>query len=151
MLTHLVETALRENKDLRIATTRVEEFFGRYFATRGNQFPFVAGGGSAGREGPIAQISAALGSTVASLFKMTDAQRRLFLLCGMAGGIGAIFRAPLGGAIFAAEVLYLADFEAGVLIPAIISSVVRATPVSGRDGHVRRAVDLELLKEKLGL
>jgi len=45
VLNSLVATALQENMDLLIATARVEEFFGRYFATRGNQFPFVAGGG----------------------------------------------------------------------------------------------------------
>ncbi len=84
----------------------------------------IGTGGSAGREGPIAQIGAALSSMLSDLFRLGDTQRRLFLLCGLAGGIGAIFRAPLGGAIFAAEVLYIADFEAGALIPAIISSVV---------------------------
>jgi multidrug efflux system outer membrane protein len=51
VLNNLIDTALRENKNLRIATARVEEFFGRYFATRGNQFPFAGASGSAGREG----------------------------------------------------------------------------------------------------
>jgi multidrug efflux system outer membrane protein len=50
VLNSLVATALRENKDLLIATARVEEFFGRYFSTRGGQYPFVGAGGSASRE-----------------------------------------------------------------------------------------------------
>jgi multidrug efflux system outer membrane protein len=50
VLNSLVATALRENKDLLIATARVEEFFGRYFSTRGEQYPFVGAGGSASRE-----------------------------------------------------------------------------------------------------
>jgi multidrug efflux system outer membrane protein len=50
VLNTLVATALEENKDLLIATARVEEFFGRYFSTRGGQYPFVGGGGSASRE-----------------------------------------------------------------------------------------------------
>ena len=57
VLNGLVETTLQGNRDLRIATARVEEFFGRYFATRGDQFPFASAGGSASRvsvteEGP---------------------------------------------------------------------------------------------------
>ena len=50
VLNSLVATALQENKDLLIATARVEEFFGRYFSTRGDQYPFIGGGGSASRE-----------------------------------------------------------------------------------------------------
>ena len=50
VLNGLIQVALKENKDLRIATARVEEFFGRYFSTRGDQFPLVGGGGSASRE-----------------------------------------------------------------------------------------------------
>jgi len=50
VLNSLVATALQENKDLLIATARVEEFFGRYFAVRGDQYPFIGGGGNASRE-----------------------------------------------------------------------------------------------------
>jgi multidrug efflux system outer membrane protein len=50
VLNSLVATALQENKDLLIATARVEEFFGRYFAVRGDQYPFIGGGGSGSRE-----------------------------------------------------------------------------------------------------
>jgi multidrug efflux system outer membrane protein len=50
VLNGLVAAAIQENKDLRIATARVEEFFGRYFSTRGDQFPLISGSGSAGRE-----------------------------------------------------------------------------------------------------
>ena len=50
VLNDLVATALQENKDLLIATARVEEFFGRYFSTRGDQYPLAGGGASALRE-----------------------------------------------------------------------------------------------------
>lgn len=66
----------------------------------------IGTGGSAGREGPIAQIGAGFGSFIASKLRLTSADRRILLLAGMAGGIGATFRAPLGGALFAVEVLY---------------------------------------------
>ena len=85
----------------------------------------IGTGGSAGREGPIAQIGAGFGSFIASKLKLSAADRRVLLLAGMAGGIGATFRAPLGGALFAVEVLYKnPEFENEGLIPAIISSIV---------------------------
>ena len=84
----------------------------------------IGTGGSAGREGPIAQIGAGFGSFIASKLKLTPSDRRILLLAGMAGGIGATFRAPLGGALFAVEVLYKnPEFEHEGLIPAIISSI----------------------------
>jgi chloride channel protein, CIC family len=80
-------------------------------------------GGSAGREGPIAQIGAGFGSWIATKFGLSARDRRIMLLAGTAGGLGAIFRSPLGGAITAIEVLYSEDFESEALIPSIISSV----------------------------
>ncbi len=85
----------------------------------------IGSGGSAGREGPVAQIGAGFGSFLADLLKLPDKDRRLMLLAGMGGGIGSIFRAPLGGALFATEVLYREpDFEYEGIIPAIISAIV---------------------------
>ncbi|MEJ2471094.1 MAG: chloride channel protein [Desulfuromonadales bacterium] len=84
----------------------------------------IGTGGSAGREGPIAQIGAGFGSFIASKLKLTSTDRRILLLAGMAGGIGATFRSPLGGALFSVEVLYKnPEFEHEGLIPAIISSI----------------------------
>ena len=84
----------------------------------------IGSGGSAGREGPIAQIGAGFGSTLASFLKLSDSDRRIMLICGTAAGIGSIFKAPLGGAIFAIEVLYKSDMETEGLVPAFISSTV---------------------------
>lgn len=85
----------------------------------------IGTGGSAGREGPIAQIGAGFGSFVASKLGLSAIDRRILLLAGMAAGIGATFRAPLGGALFAVEVLYRdPDFEHEGLIPCIISSII---------------------------
>ncbi len=84
----------------------------------------IGTGGSAGREGPIAQIGAGFGSFIASKLKLSPSDRRILLIAGMAGGIGATFRSPLGGALFAVEVLYKnPEFEHEGLIPAIISSI----------------------------
>lgn len=82
-------------------------------------------GGSAGREGPIAQIGAGLGSALAGWLGLSARQRRTIMVAGMGAGIGAIFRAPLAGALFAAEVLYgNMDLETEVVAPAILSSIV---------------------------
>ncbi len=82
-------------------------------------------GGSGGAEGPIAVIGAGFGSYLAQRLRLTDTERRVLLAAGLGAGIGAFFRAPLAGAIFAAEVLYREpDFEAEVLIPAFFSTVV---------------------------
>ncbi len=85
----------------------------------------LTSGGSGGREGPIAQIGAGFGSFLATRLKLSDRQRRIMLAAGMGAGVGSIFRAPLAGALFAAEVLYRdPEFESEVIIPAGISSVV---------------------------
>jgi chloride channel protein, CIC family len=84
----------------------------------------IGTGGSAGREGPIAQIGAGFGSYLSHVLRLSDEEKRILLLAGAAGGIGAIFRSPLGGALFAVEVLYKRDFEAKALIPALVSSIV---------------------------
>ncbi|NKB68715.1 MAG: CBS domain-containing protein [Candidatus Latescibacteria bacterium] len=84
----------------------------------------LGSGGSAGKQGPLAQIGAGLGSWVGTRLKLAADQRRILLLAGTAGGLGAIFRAPLGGAITSVEILYRRDFESSALIPCIISSIV---------------------------
>ena len=82
-------------------------------------------GGSAGREGPIAQIGAGVGSCLATAMKLSARDRRILLAAGMGAGVGAIFRAPLAGALFAGEILYRdAELEADVIMPAAVSSSV---------------------------
>lgn len=82
-------------------------------------------GGSGGREGPIAQIGAGFGSFLATKLKLTDRDRRIMMAAGIGAGVGSIFRAPLAGALFAAEVMYRdPEFESEIIIPAGISSVV---------------------------
>lgn len=82
-------------------------------------------GGSGGREGPIAQIGAGFGSLLANLLRLRPADRRVLMAAGMGAGIAAVFRAPLAGTMFAAEVLYRSpEFEPEVIIPAGIASVV---------------------------
>ena len=87
----------------------------------------IGSGGSSGREGPVAQIGAGLSSVLGNIFHLSPEDRRIAVTVGMGAGIGAIFKAPLGGALLAAEILYLQDIEIEVLIPAIISSTIGYT------------------------
>ncbi len=98
----------------------------------------IGTGGSAGKEGPIAQIGAGFGSTLATMLKLSIRDRRILMLAGVAGGIGAIFKAPLGGALFAAEFLYREpDFEHDAVIPGVISSVTAYSVFTAIEGHGR--------------
>lgn len=83
----------------------------------------IGTGGSAGREGPAAQISAGFGSLFARGLNLSAGERRMCVLIGMGAGIGAIFRAPLGGAVLASELLYRDDIEADALIPSLVASI----------------------------
>jgi len=85
----------------------------------------IGTGGSAGREGPIAQIGAGFGSFLSGWLKLSDWERRMLILAGAAGGVGAVFRAPLGGALFAVEVLYASTaIEFSAIVPCVVASVV---------------------------
>ena len=85
----------------------------------------IGSGGAAGREGPTAQISVGVGSILADLLRLPDEERRILVLAGMSAGLAAIFRSPLGMAIFAVEILYSGmAFETEALIYTIIASVV---------------------------
>jgi chloride channel protein, CIC family len=85
----------------------------------------IGSGGSAGREGPTALIAAGFGSIYASLLSRPERERRLLVLMGMAAGLSAIFRSPIGTAIFAVEVLYSGmDFEAEALMYCMLAAIV---------------------------
>ena len=85
----------------------------------------IGSGGAAGREGPTAQISVGVGSMLADLLRLPDEERRVLVLAGMAAGLAAIFRSPLGMAIFSVEILYSGmAFETEALIYTVVASVV---------------------------
>ncbi|MBV8083519.1 MAG: chloride channel protein [Chloroflexi bacterium] len=87
----------------------------------------IGSGGSGGREGPTAQISAGFGSLLGRWLKLDAHDRRIAVATGIGAGIGAIFRAPLGGAVLAAEILYKDDLEPEAIIPGLVASVVGYT------------------------
>jgi CIC family chloride channel protein len=84
----------------------------------------IGSGGVAGREGPTAQISVGLGAIFARLLRLRGQERRILLLASMSAGLAAVFRAPLGMAIFGVEILYSGMvFESEALIYTVISAV----------------------------
>ncbi len=82
----------------------------------------IGSGGSGGREGPAAQISAGFGSLITRRLNLTDEDGRIAVSLGIGSGIGAIFGAPLGGAVLAASIVYREDFDYRALIPGFITS-----------------------------
>jgi chloride channel protein, CIC family len=90
-------------------------------------------GGSVGREGPIVQIGAALGSSLGQLLRVPESRLPLLVACGAAGGISATFNAPIAGVVFALE-LILRDVGAesfGVVVPSSVVAAVIGRAVFG--------------------
>lgn len=81
-------------------------------------------GGAGGREGPTMQIGGALGSAVGRALHVSARERRILLVAGVAAGISAVFRTPLGAALLAVEILYRDGFESDALVPSVLSSVI---------------------------
>ena len=85
----------------------------------------IGSGGAAGREGPTALIAAGFGSMYATWLKRPEREKRLIVLMGMAAGLSAIFRSPIGTAIFAVEVLYSGvEFESEGLLYCMLSAII---------------------------
>ena len=87
----------------------------------------IGSGGSVGREGPIVQIGAALGSTMGQWLHQSERRIRTLVACGAAAGIAATFNAPMAGVMFALEII-LAEFGtlqfATVVVASVTASVV---------------------------
>ncbi|HMR64698.1 MAG TPA: chloride channel protein, partial [Anaerolineae bacterium] len=87
----------------------------------------IGSGGSAGREGPIVQVGAALGSTAAQLLRLGPERTITLVACGAAAGIAATFNAPIAGVIFAMEVIlgeFTTHYFGMVVISAVTASIV---------------------------
>jgi H+/Cl- antiporter ClcA len=81
-------------------------------------------GGSVGKEGPAAQIGAALTSAFADLLRLRDEDRRRLVICGISAGFAAVFGTPVSGALFGVEVLYLGRLDYTVIFPAMVAGIV---------------------------
>jgi len=84
----------------------------------------LAFGGSVGKEGPAAQIGAALTSLFADILRLRDEDRRRLVICGISAGFAAVFGTPVSGALFGIEVLYLGRIDYTVIFPALVAGIV---------------------------
>jgi len=82
----------------------------------------IGSGGSVGREGPIIQIGAAFGSTLAQWTRLPEWQRTTLIAAGAGGGIAATFNTPMGGLLFAVE-LIMTEISARTLVPVVLAVV----------------------------
>ena len=94
----------------------------------------LGSGGSAGREGPIVQIGAALGSAVGQICKVSESHMRTLVICGAAGGIAAIFNAPFAGVFYGTEVL-LQEFEARAISVIVLTAVTASVVIRMLEGN----------------
>lgn len=79
-------------------------------------------GGSVGLEGPATQIGASISSFLAQKLKMDEMDKRRLVVCGISAGFVSVFGAPIGAAIFAAEVLYIGKISYLSLLPSLVAS-----------------------------
>lgn len=83
----------------------------------------IGSGGSVGREGPIVQIGSAFGSTLGQVIPMQTRDRVTLIAAGAGAGIAATFNAPLGGVVFAIELLLVSVNARNLLVVATATAV----------------------------
>lgn len=90
----------------------------------------IGSGGSAGREGPIAQIGASVSSVVGQLLHLDERSLKLMVMAGASAGISGTFKAPIGGALFGLEVLNKRIRTADLVVMTLASIVGYAASVA---------------------
>ncbi len=84
----------------------------------------LASGGSAGKEGPCAQIGAGLASVFATLARLPEKDRKKLVICGISAGFATVFGTPVAGALFGIEVLVLGQMMYDVMFPSFVAGIV---------------------------
>ncbi len=81
----------------------------------------LAVGGSAGKEGPGAQIGAGTASWVSDVLRFSKKDRRKLVICGISAGFATVFGTPIAGAIFGVEVLIVGSIKYDLLLPSFVA------------------------------
>lgn len=81
-------------------------------------------GGSVGKEGPCAQMGGGLASIISDILHLDDADRKKLVICGISAGFASVFGAPVAGAIFGIEVLYIGSIFYDALLPSLIAGII---------------------------
>jgi chloride channel protein, CIC family len=105
----------------------------------------IGSGGSVGREGPIVQISSALGSTIGQVFRLSEDKTRILIACGAAGGIAATFNAPIAGIFFGLEIIlreYGTRYFSSVVLSAVAATVISRTFLGSNPAFVTPPYEL---------
>lgn len=84
----------------------------------------LAAGGSAGKEGPCAQIGAGISSTLAGWLHFDETDRKKLVICGVSAGFATVFGTPVAGALFGVEVLAIGQLQYAVLFPSFVAGIV---------------------------
>ncbi|MEW6052943.1 MAG: chloride channel protein [Nitrospirota bacterium] len=84
----------------------------------------IGSGGSAGKEGPCAQIGAGLASVFSDILRFDEKDRKKLVICGISAGFSTVFGTPIAGAIFGVEVLFIGGLLYDVLLPSFVAGIV---------------------------
>lgn len=101
----------------------------------------IATGGSAGKEGPCAEIGAGISSVVSDVLRLNRYDRKKLVICGISAGLAAVFGTPVSGAIYGIEVLAVGSILYDVLMPAFVAGVTAY--------HVSSALGIQYFSYKI--
>ncbi len=101
----------------------------------------VATGGSAGKEGPCAEIGAGISSVLSDVLRLSKYDRKKLVICGISAGLAAVFGTPVSGAVYGIEVLAVGSILYDVLMPAFVAGVTAY--------HVSSALGIQYFSYKI--
>lgn len=99
----------------------------------------ISTGGSLGREGPMMRVAGALGSHLGRRFKLEPQHLRMLVCAAAASALAAVYNAPIGGSMFALEIL-MGNFALDVFGPVVVSSVIATLVFRSAMGNLPRFI-----------